>query len=67
MTFRVFQLVFLKTNNGTRNCLNVATVSQTVRYIGQLGELTLHWKVPCPSNPSHGFLYHIIGTLNNVM
>jgi hypothetical protein len=23
--------------------------------------------VPCPSSPSHGFLHHIIGTLNNVL
>jgi hypothetical protein len=23
--------------------------------------------VPCLSSPSHGFLHHIIGTLNNVM
>jgi hypothetical protein len=23
--------------------------------------------VPCPSSPSHGFLHHIIGTLNNAM
>jgi hypothetical protein len=23
--------------------------------------------VPCPSSPSHGFLHHTIGTLNNAM
>jgi len=23
--------------------------------------------VPCPSSPSHGFLHHIIGPLNNAM
>ncbi len=42
----------------------VGTVSQTVRYIGKFGELTLHYAMPAWS-PPYGFLHHTMGILSN--
>jgi len=34
---------------------------------GPFGERTLHSWVPCLYSPSHGFLHHTIGSINNVL
>ena len=42
----------------------VGAVSQTVSYIGQFGELTLHGAVPARS-PPYSFLHHTMVALDN--
>jgi hypothetical protein len=78
---RVSQSVIAKTINESAYGFNVGTVSQMVRSgtgaytkryrasVYRLGSgLPSHLPVgdvPCPSSPSHGFLHHTTGTLNN--